>query len=152
MMAQTGVGSERRLVGLCALVGRDGFGELGIYCYPSSHAGIEAVRWVMGNFGLSDEEAEALDYSSDAVLDMPWCVMTTPRHSRVQMPPTCVVVHPVKGREEADSMVDAGLAKWRPDIAPEPWGPSGDVAPILELLAPHTWRQWPKSECEAGSA
>jgi hypothetical protein len=70
-----------------------------------------------------------------------WTVVTIPLHSRRTALGACVVaVHPVKGAAEAGAMVAAGLAKWRPDLAPEDCGGHGG-APMLELLGVGAWEK-----------
>jgi len=127
-------GAQRRLP-LRAVTQLDGFGELGLFLYYSGHEGAEAIRWAIE---LSHDDCDnPLEYinSSAAV----WCTMTEPIHSRRQLKKACIVaVHPKKGKAEAQAMVDAGLARWCPELEDEPCGYHGG-APMLELLGAEKW-------------
>ena len=143
-VAQTALGSTP----LRAVTQVDGLGQLGVCLYYSGHLGLAAARpMLVRHYGEDSAGGDEFDASYlDAVgvgRGAMWTVVTIPLRSlRTALGPCVVAVHPVKGSAEAGAMVAAGLARWRPDLAPEDCGGHGG-APMLELLGVGAWEKVP---------
>jgi hypothetical protein len=121
---------------------QDGYGQLGLSAYYSSHEGAEAVMpFLIHHLGDAPEDPFAFTDKRGVIEGVVWTVLTIPLHSmRTNLGMCVVAVHPVKGLAEAKAMVEAGLAKWRPEITPESCGGHGG-APMLEMLNVRSWER-----------
>jgi hypothetical protein len=115
-------------------------GSLGVLLGYSDHDGLDALRWIT-DFTLGDDADPRIMISDGTIDTCLWQVMTIPIRER-ELVPGVVAVHPTKGSTEAEAMVRAGLARWRPDLPSEPAGMHASGARMLELLGVAAWRKF----------
>jgi len=138
LLASSDAGGVARSVPLLACTAKDGLGGLSVSLGYSGHLGLAMLEEDAKFFNMTPAELASDEALLSAAL---WAVMSIPLRSGRALPLTCFAVHPKKGRREAEALISAGLARWRPDIAAEPAGYYEGGAPILELLDVASWRE-----------